>query len=96
MEIGKYVNTPRFCTVRISAIFENPEDAVKCGYVEPTYQEMFSANHVLRFVLLAIVYKTLGLSSEAIIDARKRVEFQLYYKDIETILNYANDQGKES
>lgn len=65
-------------------------------YVEPTYKEMISANHVLRFVLLAIVYKTLGLSSEAIINARKRAEFQLYYKDIETILNYANDQGRMS
>ena len=30
-------------------------------YVEPSYQELFSANHVLRFVLLAIVYKTIGL-----------------------------------
>ena len=40
MEIGKYVSTPRFCTVRISAIFENPEDAVKCGYVEPTHTNM--------------------------------------------------------
>lgn len=65
-------------------------------YAEPTYQEMFSATHVLRFVLLAIVYKTLGLSSEAIIDARKRVEFQLYYKDIETILHYADEQEKNS
>ena len=57
---------------------------------------MFSATHVLRFVLLAIVYKTLGLSSEAIIDARKRVEFQLYYKDIETILHYADEKEKNS
>ncbi len=65
-------------------------------YAEPTNQEMFSATHVLRFVLLAIVYKTLGLSSETIIDARKRVEFQLYYKDIEAILHYANDQEKNS
>lgn len=65
-------------------------------YSEPTSQEMFSATHVLRFVLLAIVYKTLGLSSEAIIDARKRVEFQLYYKDIEAILHYADEQEKNS
>ena len=65
-------------------------------YVEPSYQEMFAATHVLRFVLLAIVYKTLGLSSETIIDARKRVEFQLYYKDIEAILHYANEQEKNS
>ncbi len=65
-------------------------------YTEPTYQELFSATHILRFILLAIVYKTLGLSSETIIDARKRVEFQMFYKDIETILNYANDQNNDS
>lgn len=65
-------------------------------YAEPTYQEMFSATHVLRFVLLAIVYKTLGLSSAVIIAARKRVGFQLYYKDIEAILHYANNQEKKS
>ncbi len=40
MELGKYVRTPRFCTVQISAIFENPEDAVKCGYVEPTHADI--------------------------------------------------------
>lgn len=63
-------------------------------YVEPTYQEMFSATHVLRFVLLAIVYKTLGLCTEAIIYARKHVEFQLFYEDIENILNYASKEPK--
>lgn len=40
MELGARVSTPRFCTVIISAIFEHPEDAVKCGYVEPTYTNM--------------------------------------------------------
>lgn len=40
MEIGKVIRTPRFCTVRISAIFENPEDARECGYVETTHTEM--------------------------------------------------------
>lgn len=59
-------------------------------YVEPTYQEMFSATHILRFMLLAIVYKTLGLSTKTIVDVRKSVEFQLYYRDIDTILNYAS------
>ena len=37
MELGTRIVTPRFCTVTISAIFENPEDAVKCGYTEPTH-----------------------------------------------------------
>jgi hypothetical protein len=37
MKLGTRISTPRFCTVTISAIFENPEDAVKCGYTEPTH-----------------------------------------------------------
>ena len=40
MELGTRINTPRFCTVTISAIFENSEDAVKCGYVEPTHTKL--------------------------------------------------------
>ena len=40
MELGTRVSTPRFCTVTISAIFENPEDAAKSGYVEPTHTNM--------------------------------------------------------
>lgn len=37
MELGTRIVTPRFCTVMISAIFENPEDAEKCGYTVPTH-----------------------------------------------------------
>lgn len=40
MELGKKILTPRFCTVTISAIFENPDDAKKCGYIEPTHTDM--------------------------------------------------------
>ena len=62
-------------------------------YTKPSYQEMFSATHLLRFMLLVIVYKTLGLNTEAIIKARKRVEFQRYDEDISIILNYATKQN---
>lgn len=41
MELGTRISTPRFCTVTISAIFENKSDAIKCGYVEPTYNDDF-------------------------------------------------------
>lgn len=58
-------------------------------YTEPSNQEMFSATHVLRFILLAIVYKKLGLSTETIRNARKRVEFQCYQEDLERILAYS-------
>lgn len=37
MNIGDYVSTPRFCTVRISAIFREEQEARSCGYTEPTY-----------------------------------------------------------
>lgn len=59
-------------------------------YVEPEFREMNCASHVLRFVLLSIVYKTIGLSAEAIIDVRKRVYSKLFSHDIETVVNYAS------
>lgn len=37
MKIGDYVSTPRFCTVKINAIFADENEARKCGYTEPTY-----------------------------------------------------------
>lgn len=40
MELGTIVSTPRFCTVTISAIFEHSEDAIKCGYIEPTHTQL--------------------------------------------------------
>ncbi len=40
IELGAYVRTDRFCTVTIDAIFADNEDAVKCGYTEPTYTKI--------------------------------------------------------
>lgn len=39
MKIGDSVYTPRFCTVRIAAIFENETEARVAGFCEPTYYE---------------------------------------------------------
>lgn len=39
MQLNEAVFTPRFCTVRINAIFKDPEEAKQCGYNEPTYYE---------------------------------------------------------
>ena len=36
-EINAYVRTPRFCTVRINAIFCDKLEAWQAGYKEPTY-----------------------------------------------------------
>lgn len=37
IKIGDKVQTPRFLTVRIAAIFENVELAESCGFTEPTH-----------------------------------------------------------
>ncbi len=37
MKLGDKVMTPRFCTVKITAMFEDEQEARKCGYTEPTY-----------------------------------------------------------
>lgn len=36
-EINSYVRTPRFCSVKIHAIFTDEAEARICGYTEPTY-----------------------------------------------------------
>ena len=37
IKIGNRVFTPRFCTVTISAIYNNKSEAYSAGYKEPTY-----------------------------------------------------------
>lgn len=37
MKVGDYVYTPRFCTVKINAVFASEAEAHKDGYREPTY-----------------------------------------------------------
>ena len=38
VQIGDYIfDTPRFMRVRICAIFERYDDAIDCGYTEPTH-----------------------------------------------------------
>ena len=44
MKIGDSVYTPRFCTVRIKAIFENEVEARAAGYCEPTY---YKGDHII-------------------------------------------------
>jgi len=39
VEIGSYINTPRFLKVRIAAIFDSQEEARKEGYYEPTHYD---------------------------------------------------------
>ena len=44
MKIGDFVYTPRFCTVRISAVFATEAEARAAGFCEPTY---YKGNHII-------------------------------------------------
>ncbi|MCD8090181.1 MAG: hypothetical protein LUD81_06085 [Clostridiales bacterium] len=37
MKKGDWVDTPRFCKVKIEKVFRNKENALKAGYTEPTH-----------------------------------------------------------
>lgn len=44
MKIDDFVYTPRFCTVRISAVFATEAEARAAGFCEPTY---YKGNHII-------------------------------------------------
>lgn len=44
MKIGDSVYTPRFCTVRIAAVFKNEMEARAAGFCEPTY---YKGDHII-------------------------------------------------
>ena len=44
MKIGDSVYTPRFCTVRIAAVFATEAEARAVGFCEPTY---YKGDHVI-------------------------------------------------
>lgn len=62
------------------------------NYVAPEYDELFAANHVLRFILLTIVYISIGISRARILDCKQLGVFSRFDKDVETILNYSKKQ----
>lgn len=37
MKAGDYINTPRFCRVRIEKVFDSRKQAESAGYKEQTY-----------------------------------------------------------
>ena len=57
----------------------------KTKYIEPSYQEMLAACHVLEFILLAIIYHDIGISSKDIKNSKKRIEFQRFDEFIEVL-----------
>lgn len=44
MKIGDFVYTPRFCTVRISAVFATEAEARAAGFCEQTY---YKGDHII-------------------------------------------------
>lgn len=37
ISLGDWIDTPRFCKVRIDAIFSDAKEAAQAGYTEPTH-----------------------------------------------------------
>lgn len=58
-------------------------------YVEPSYDELFAASHILRFVLLTIVYTAVGIPLDCILECKKRVVFSRFDDDTEVIMKYS-------
>lgn len=58
-------------------------------YVEPTYDELFAANHILRFVLLIIVYTAVGIPLDYILECKKRIFFGRFDHDVDVIMLYS-------
>lgn len=58
-------------------------------YVEPTYDELFSAIRVLEFILLTIVYAAVEIPLDCILDCKKSVVFSRFDNDAEAILKYS-------
>lgn len=58
-------------------------------YVKPTYDELFAANHILRFVLLTIVYTAVGIPLDCILNCKKRIIFRGLNYDADVIMQYS-------
>lgn len=63
----------------------------KKRYNEPSFQEISAANRVLRYMLLAIIYKTIGLPDDCIKKSGETSLYSLRKRDIEVILRKRND-----
>ena len=53
---------------------------------EPSFYEVSSANIILRYILLVIVYKTVGIEQQYISECRRRSEYKHLKEDISIIL----------
>ena len=65
-------------------------------YIEPSYDELFSAIHILRFVLLTIVYSSVGISVDNILECKKKTIFTKFDMDARRVLNYSKKKPELS
>lgn len=63
----------------------------KKRYNEPSFQEISAANRILRYMLLAIIYKTTGLPDSCIKKSGETSLYSLRKRDIEVVLRKRND-----
>ena len=63
-------------------------------YVAPTHGELSAAIHILRFVLLTIVYSAVGLPNGCILECKNRNIFSNFNNDTGVILNYSQKSVK--
>ena len=63
-------------------------------YIEPTYDELTAASQVLKFSLLSLIYISLDLSKNIILDCKHKVAFRDIDNNIEIIFQYANRVNK--
>jgi len=58
-------------------------------YVEPAHDELFAASHILRFVLLTIVYTAIGIPLNCILECKIRVIFSRFDENTAVIMRYS-------
>ena len=60
-------------------------------YSEPSFEEISAANRVLRYVLLSIVYKVVGIRDDYIKECKKRLNYSTFERDVSVILRERKD-----
>ena len=60
-------------------------------YSEPSFEETSAANRVLRYVLLSIVYKVVGIRDDYIRECKNRLNYSTFERDVSVILKERQD-----
>ena len=63
-------------------------------YIEPTYDELSAAIQVLKLILLFLIYTSLDLSKNIILDCTHRIAFRDVDYNIEIIFQYGRRVNK--